>query len=61
MDEREPPGSDPMPESAGGLPDQGFAPDPEWDAYLAWREREIAAGRDEEPPDRGRSRVRRSR
>jgi hypothetical protein len=50
MDERELPGSDPMPESAGGLPDQGFGPDPEWDAYVAYREREIAAGRDEEPP-----------
>ncbi len=51
MDERELPGSDPTPESVGGLPDQGFAPDPEWDAYVAWREREIAAGRDEEPPE----------
>ena len=29
----------------------GFGPDPEWDAYMAWREREIAAGRDEEPPE----------
>jgi hypothetical protein len=26
-------------------------PDPDWDAYLAWREREIAAGREEEPPE----------
>ena len=53
MDERELPGSDPTPENIGGgrLPDPGFAPDPEWDAYLAWREREIAAGRDEEPPE----------
>jgi Domain of unknown function (DUF222) len=52
MDERELPGSDPMPESmGGGLPDPGFAPDPEWDAYVAWREREIAAGRDEKPPE----------
>ena len=50
MDERELPGSDPIPESAGDLPDPGFGPDPEWDAYLAWREREIAAGRGEEPP-----------
>src|SRR5258708_16393938 len=51
MDEGELPGSGPAPESAGGLPDQGCAPDPEWDAYLAWREREIAAGRDEVPPE----------
>ena len=51
MDERELPGSDPMPESVRGLPDPGCAPDPEWDAYVAWREREIAAGRDEEPPE----------
>jgi hypothetical protein len=45
------PGFAPDPENADGLPDHGFAPDPEWDAYLAWREREIAAGRDEEPPE----------
>ena len=57
MDERELPGSDPMPENTdgglphGGLPHPGCAPDPEWDAYLAWREREIAAGRDEKPPE----------
>ena len=52
MDERGLPGSDPMPENKGdGLPDRGFAPDPEWDAYVAWREREIAAGRHEEPPE----------
>jgi len=57
VDESELPGSGPTPESegglqsAGGLPDPTFAPDPEWDAYLAWREREIAAGRGEEPPD----------
>jgi hypothetical protein len=57
MDERELPGSDPVPESTEGLPDPRFGPDvqglpdPEWDAYLAWREREIAAGRDEEPPE----------
>ena len=60
MDERELPGSDPTPEpdptpdptrdAAGGLPGPGFGPDPEWDAYVAWREREIAAGRGEEPP-----------
>ena len=52
MDERELPGSDPMPENRdGALPHPGCAPDPEWDAYLAWREREIAAGRDEKPPE----------
>ncbi len=52
MDERELPGSDPMPECRdGGLPHPGCAPDPEWDAYLAWREREVAAGRDEKPPE----------
>ncbi len=51
MDERELPGSDPTPESVSGLPDHGFGPDPEWDAYLAWREREIAAGRDDEAPE----------
>lgn len=52
MDERELPGSDPMPEGmGGGPPDPGLAPDPEWDAYLAWRDREIAAGRDEKPPE----------
>ena len=51
MDERELPGSDPIPENVDGLPDQDFGPDPEWDAYVAWREREIAAGRDEEPPE----------
>ena len=57
MDERELPGSDPTPEpdptrdAAGGLPGPGFGPDPEWDAYVAWREREIAAGRGEEPPE----------
>jgi hypothetical protein len=32
------------------LPDPCFEPDPEWDAYVAWREREIAAGRCEQPP-----------
>ena len=36
--------------------DEGLHPagdDPDWQesAYLAWREREIAAGRDEEPPE----------
>jgi len=31
--------------------DPEFGPDPEWDAYVAWREREIAAGRDEDPPE----------
>ena len=53
MDERELPGSDPTPENMGdgGLPDPDFGPDPEWDAYVAWREREIAAGRDEKPPE----------
>ena len=52
MDERELPGSDSVPENRdGGLPHTGCAPDPEWDAYLAWREREIAAGRDEKPPE----------
>ena len=52
MDEREQPGSDPMPENMGGdLPDPRFGPDPEWDAYVAWREREIAAGRVEKPPE----------
>src|SRR5580704_12455388 len=52
MDERELPGSDSVPENRdGALPHPGCAPDPEWDAYLAWREREIAAGRDEKPPE----------
>jgi hypothetical protein len=52
VDERELPGSGPAPEDVGGgLPDPGFGPDPEWDAYVAWREREIAAGRDEKPPE----------
>jgi hypothetical protein len=52
VDERELPGSDPVPDSPdGGLPHPGCAPDPEWDAYVAWREREIAAGRDEKPPE----------
>ena len=57
MDERELPGSGPAPEpgpardAAGGLPGPGFGPDPEWDAYVAWREREVAAGRGEEPPE----------
>jgi hypothetical protein len=53
MDERERPGSGPTPENMGdgGLPDPGLAPDPEWDAYVAWREREIAAGRVEKPPE----------
>jgi len=31
--------------------DEHKLPDPEWDAYVAWREREIAAGRDEKPPE----------
>jgi hypothetical protein len=35
----------------GGLPHPRCAPDPEWDAYVAWREREIAAGRGEKPPE----------
>ena len=52
MDKHESPGSDPMPDNIdGGLPYPDCAPDPEWDAYLAWREREIAAGRDEKPPE----------
>ena len=53
MDERELPGSGPTPEDmgGGGLPGRGFGPDPEWDAYVAWREREIAAGRGERPPE----------
>jgi hypothetical protein len=51
MDERELPGSGPGPDGAVGVPGPDFGPDPEWDAYLAWREREIAAGRDEEPPE----------
>ena len=53
MDDRNLPGSGPMPESmgGGGLPGPGFAADPEWDAYVAWREREIAAGRGERPPE----------
>lgn len=50
MDEHELPGSGPLPEGAGSRPDPGAAADPEWDEYVAWREREIAAGRDEEPP-----------
>jgi Domain of unknown function (DUF222) len=53
MDERYLPGSAPIPEDMGGdgLPHPAFAPDPEWDAYVAWREREIAAGREEKPPE----------
>jgi hypothetical protein len=53
MDERELPRSDPGPEgmSSGGPADRGVTPDPEWDAYQAWRDRERAAGRDEEPPE----------
>jgi hypothetical protein len=53
MDERELPRSDPGPEgmSGGGPADRGVTPDPEWDAYQAWRDRERAAGRDEEPPE----------
>jgi hypothetical protein len=53
MDERELPESDPGPEgvSGGGPTDRGVTPDPEWDAYQAWRDRERAAGRDEEPPE----------
>jgi hypothetical protein len=51
VDECNPPGSGVDPESAGGLPDRAFEPEAEWDAYVAWREREIAAGRDEEPPE----------
>lgn len=34
---------------AGPLPDGSS--DPEWDAYVAWRDREISAGRDEVPPE----------
>jgi Domain of unknown function (DUF222) len=52
MDERELPGSDPMPDNMdGGLPHPGCAPDPDWDAYVAWRDREIAEGRAEKPPE----------
>src|SRR6202034_4698192 len=53
MDGRELPGSGPAPEDmgGGGLPGRGFGPDPEWDAYVAWREREIAAGREEKAPE----------
>ena len=52
MDEHEQPGSDPTPESMGSdPPDPRLGPDPEWDAYVAWREREIAAGRREEAPE----------
>src|SRR3984957_12350169 len=52
MDERELPGSDPVPENRdGGLPHTGCAPDPEWHAYLAGPARETAAGRDERPPE----------
>ena len=53
MDERELPRSDPGPEgmSGGGPAARGVTPDPEWDAYQAWRDRERAAGRDEEPPE----------
>jgi hypothetical protein len=42
-----------MPEDmgGGGLRDPGVAPDPEWDAYVAWRDREITAGRVERPPE----------
>jgi Domain of unknown function (DUF222) len=36
-------GSGPLPEGAAA------SLDPEWDEYLAWRDREIAAGRDPEP------------
>ena len=49
MDERELPDTDPAPGERGQryiLPDPGFPPDLEWDAYVAWREREIAAGRE---------------
>src|ERR1700689_1870276 len=53
MDDHELPGSDPTPESSGGdgLPAPDFGPDPEWDAYVAWHEREIDEGRDEKPPE----------
>ncbi len=53
MDEPELPGSDPIPEDMGdgGLHDPGVAPDPEWEAYVAWRDREIAAGRVEKAPE----------
>jgi hypothetical protein len=50
MDESELPGSGPVPESAGDPPTPDSSSDPEWEAYVAWREREIAAGRGEEPP-----------
>jgi hypothetical protein len=36
--------------STGPLPERATgSPDPVWDEYLAWRDREIAAGRDPEP------------
>src|ERR1700733_6668386 len=50
MDELELPGSDPE-NKDDGLPHPDCAPDPEWDAYLAWRGRESPAGRDEKPPE----------
>jgi Domain of unknown function (DUF222) len=34
---------------AGPPPDADFEPDPDWAEYLAWRDRESAAGRDDEP------------
>jgi hypothetical protein len=53
MDERELPEPDPAPENVGDgeFPDSGSAPDPEWDAYVVWRDREITAGRVEKPPE----------
>ena len=35
MNDRELPEPDPAPENGGSLPDRGFGPDPEWDAYVA--------------------------
>ena len=52
MDAREPPGPDRVPQKiGGGHSDPFFPPDPEWDAYVAWRDQEIAAGRCEKPPE----------
>ena len=41
-----PPGASPV---HGGVFPADVDPDPEWAEYLAWRDREAAAGRDEEP------------
>ena len=54
MDEQEPPDVSPPPDAGPApRPHVGPAadvdPDPEWAEYLAWRDREAAAGRDQEP------------